>query len=246
MKKEIIELFLELTYKKDIMKIFSEVVELYAIAIKNAVDFSKELEQRYLFIIKQYSEEEVNLIVMLIVSIRKTLEEKAQNNDICDILGEVYHELELHSKAKGQFFTPNTVARLVANITINDSVIKSARNKHYIKIAEPSVGSGTMILGAIYQLNKRGINYTKELYCDVNDVDLKCVHMAYIQLSLYGIPAKIYHRDTLTLETWSTWETPVFIIDGWNDRLKYKQNIEVIEIKSLDIDNQISLFEMGV
>ena len=37
---------------------------------------------------------------------------------------------------------------------------------------------------------------------------LKLRLMAYIQLSLYGIPAVVIHGNTLTMETWSHWYTP--------------------------------------
>ncbi len=39
--------------------------------------------------------------------------------------------------------------------------------------------------------------------------------MAYIQLSLYGIPAVVIHANTLSAEEWSRWYTPVYIIEGW-------------------------------
>lgn len=47
------------------------------------------------------------------------------------------------------------------------------------------------------------------------DIDLKCVYMCYLQLSLYGIPAVVIHGNTLTLEEWSRWFTPVYIAHGW-------------------------------
>ena len=39
--------------------------------------------------------------------------------------------------------------------------------------------------------------------------------MAYLQLSLYGIPAVIIHGNTLTDEEWSRWYTPVYMVNGW-------------------------------
>lgn len=47
------------------------------------------------------------------------------------------------------------------------------------------------------------------------DVDLKCVHMAYLQFSLYGIPAVVIHGNTLSVEEWSRWYTPIYIVNGW-------------------------------
>ena len=47
------------------------------------------------------------------------------------------------------------------------------------------------------------------------DLDFKCTCMAYIQLSLYGIPAVVEHANTLTCEVFSRWYTPVYLWNGW-------------------------------
>lgn len=44
------------------------------------------------------------------------------------------------------------------------------------------------------------------------DIDERCVAMSYIQCSLLGIPAIITHGNALTLECWSEWETPAYIM----------------------------------
>lgn len=68
-----------------------------------------------------------------------------------------------------------------------------------------------MSLGALNVLKSYGINYTRNCFIECSDIDLRCVHMAYLQLSLAGVPAIIKHQNTLTLETWSVWKTPAFI-----------------------------------
>jgi hypothetical protein len=40
--------------------------------------------------------------------------------------------------------------------------------------------------------------------------------MTYIQLSLYGIPAIVRHGNSLTMQSWSQWLTPVYIMGGWS------------------------------
>ena len=42
--------------------------------------------------------------------------------------------------------------------------------------------------------------------------------MCYLQLALYGIPAVVVHGNSLTLEEWSRWYTPVYILEGWGWR----------------------------
>ena len=69
--------------------------------------------------------------------------------------------------------------------------------------------------------------------------------MAYIQLSLYGIPAKVIQGDTLTLKFKRVLFTPFYFINGFSWRLKeYKQAEikseqqiikDVVEIKQLTL-----------
>ena len=43
-------------------------------------------------------------------------------------------------------------------------------------------------------------------------IDIRCVHMTYLQLSLAGVPAIVKHTNSLTRETWDIWKTPAFIM----------------------------------
>lgn len=49
--------------------------------------------------------------------------------------------------------------------------------------------------------------------------------MTYLQLSLVGIPAIIYHRNGLTLETWDKFETPAYIMQ-YHRFAKFSENRE--------------------
>ena len=61
-------------------------------------------------------------------------------------------------------------------------------------------------------MKEKGYNPQKQLLVIAQDLDIKAVHMAYIQLSLLGLQAKVYHMNTLTLETYSEWKTPFWIL----------------------------------
>ena len=43
--------------------------------------------------------------------------------------------------------------------------------------------------------------------------------MSYIQLSLLGIPAVIFHRDSLSMQTWESFETPIAVYHGWISKI---------------------------
>ena len=90
---------------------------------------------------------------------------------------------------------------------------KALEQQKYLTICEPCIGSGAMVLGLANDLARKNINYCQRMVVTGTDIDLKCVHMAYLQLSLYGIPAVIIHGNTLTCEEWSRWYTPVYIAE---------------------------------
>ena len=69
-----------------------------------------------------------------------------------------------------------------------------------------------MLVAALDVLKSRGVNYARNCYLDAADIDLRCVHMTYLQLSLAGASAIVRHQNTLTQELWSVWYTPAFIM----------------------------------
>jgi hypothetical protein len=83
-----------------------------------------------------------------------------------------------------------------------------ADKKGPVTINEPTCGSGTMVIGAVWAMQRKGIDYRHKSFFVAQDIDIRCVWMAYIQLSLYEIPAMVIHGNTLTVENWSTWYTP--------------------------------------
>lgn len=213
-KKEIVKGIQGMAYRHQAWQVFSDWVEMMAVSLSNACDWAhaKEREQRYLEMVKRYSKDEIDELCRMFGFLVEALEEEVQNSGPADILGEVYHALELHNKWKGQFFTPAHVCEFMGKVCNADDII---REKGYCTVCEPCVGSGAMVLGLAKGLKEDGLNYCKQMVVTATDVDLKCVHMAYVQFSLCGIPAVVIHGNTLTLEEWSRWYTPVYLMDGW-------------------------------
>lgn len=59
--------------------------------------------------------------------------------------------------------------------------------------------------------NDFDINYAMDCFVECSDVDLRCVHMTYLQLSLAGVPAIVKHQDALTRKLYSVWKTPALV-----------------------------------
>ena len=89
-----------------------------------------------------------------------------------------------------------------------DDAEKELTTKPYITVNDPCTGSGALLLGYAGAMKRHKIEYQTKMRAVATDIDLKCVHMAYIQLALYNIPAVIIHGNSLTVEEWSHWFTP--------------------------------------
>lgn len=222
---EIIKKLKLLGSKYSIWSVFEDWLAICAISISNSVDLNhwEERENQYLKLINKYTSDEKEILAEAFSELIIALQEEYDINGPTDLLGKIFHNLELHNKYHGQFFTPFNVCKLMGQLSlgnINDTVDDSLTKKGYISVYEPCVGSGGLVLGFANTMLREKINFCKKMIAYCCDIDIKCVYMAYIQLSLYGIPAVVVHGNTLTVEEWSKWYTPVYLLDGWHLREK--------------------------
>jgi type I restriction-modification system DNA methylase subunit len=165
--------------------------------------------------VKGYSKEEVDRFSQMLGELVMALECGPD-----DVLGKVFHDLELHNKYKGQFFTPYEICRMMAMMNLDAGTQQIIEERGSIRASEPACGSGAMIIALAHAMHDQGINYQKHLHVIAIDLDSRCVHMAYLQLSLLHIPAIIQHGNTLTMEEFGRWHTPAHVMGGWQWRIK--------------------------
>ncbi len=129
-------------------------------------------------------------------------------------MGRTFHNLELHNKWAGQFFSPDAICQMMAKMTIADSkyLEEKIKAKGFVTAQELAGSSGAMVIALTKEIRDAEINYQQHLHVTAIDIDLKCVHMAYAQFSLLHIPAVIIHGDALALKEYSHWYTPAHII----------------------------------
>ncbi len=98
----------------------------------------------------------------------------------------------------------------MVQVTATEEKIKRCRETgEILTFLEPTCGSGGMILAALDVLwNTYGFNYSENVFICCGDIDKRCVYMAYLQLSLAGVPAVVKHQNALTLDTWDEMYTP--------------------------------------
>ena len=215
---EIISAIKALSDRHPTYQIFQDFLECSAISISNCVDWGErdKREEKYLQIINKYKPDEQKKLANILTSLVNTLQAQVENDGYpCDILGEVFHGLELHNKYHGQFFTPFHICEMMGQMTVGEETQKIIQEQGYISLCEPCVGSGGMVIGFAAAMKRKKMDYQNNLCVTACDIDIKCVHMAYLQLSLYGIPAVIIHGNSLTLEEWSKWYTPAYMLGMW-------------------------------
>lgn len=222
------------SHKHNLWEVYRDFIEITAITISNAIDL-KNFEKReadYMEIIKKYDKDELQKFAELMAELIRELEKKPR-----DVLGELYMSLELGDKWKGQFFTPDSVARIMAEMTFNEDVKEKIEEHGYIVFNEPSVGGGVTVIAFINAMISHGYNPQNQLLIICNDLDIKSVYMTYIQLSLLGIPAIVEHRNTLTNELFDTWYTPFYFLKGFNFKKNKNNMIKVEDTGQLNFIN---------
>jgi hypothetical protein len=209
----------QLGYRHSSWQVFADFVEMGAITFSNAVDLAQReaREARYMETIKRYTPDEVRQFPAMLGTLICDLDDDPE-----DVLGKTYHELELHNKWTGQYFTPFPLCRAMAKMIVGDvnDVQERIAERGFLSASEPACGSGAMVIALALELKEQGVNYQEQLHVTAVDVDAKCVHMTYLQLALMHIPAVVVHGNSLSLEEYGRWYTPAHIMNGWNYRLK--------------------------
>jgi type I restriction-modification system DNA methylase subunit len=217
--------------------VFREFVEASAIAIRNSVDSDKwdEREQRYLQITSSYSKADVINFQRCFHYVVDLLD-----TTVADHLGHVFMTMELGSDCTGQYFSPDCIATLLAQINTNAQLnaedLSVRLSTHpYVTLHDPCIGSGSMVLAFAETMRDHGFNYQQQLHVTAYDVDATACHMAYVQLSLLHIPAVIVHGNTLTLHCIDQWTTPSHVLNRWESLLQRRHP----EIVSLERTNHV-------
>ncbi len=203
---------------------------MFACALSNPLDKShfNEREKRYLKIIKKYDKREQQLFPDLAAHTVMALEENPEQ----DFLGDIYMKLNLGSQTRGQFFTPYSISRLMAEMTVDD-VASRVEKDGYITIGDSCCGGGSTLIAGIHAARERlervNLNYQNHILVAAQDVDETVALMCYIQLSLLGVAGYIKVGNTFTEpiaqgdSTENYWFTPMHFSDVWTTRRMLKK-----------------------
>lgn len=117
-------------------------------------------------------------------AIRVYEREVAESAPFSDVLGTVYMELvsQWGKSVLGQYFTPQPVARMMAEMTLGDGPPKLGPGE-LIRVCDPAAGSGVMMLSALQSvLQRHGPQSLRSYSVTGIDLDPVCARMFALQV----------------------------------------------------------------
>ncbi len=205
-------------YRFSAHDVFSDFVEWSTLSIRQAIDLraADAIKKRIGELNEKYNAGERRTMTELFVHLTEAMQGYAEIGEYSDVLGRVFQDLELQNKKTEQYFTPWSLSLMSAKAAFDEEKARRSIDEHgYISLMEPSAGAGSMILAFAETMRDAGFNPGRELLVHATDIDFRCACMNFIQLSLYGIPAVVMHGNTLTLEIYGMWFTPIYVLDLW-------------------------------
>jgi type I restriction-modification system DNA methylase subunit len=118
-----------------------------------------------------------------------------------ELLGEIYMQWEVSSKHSGQFFTPWTVAYMMAQMT-------SPKGEC---INDPCCGSGIMFIAACKTMTNKELD--KAVFVG-QDIDLTCVMMCALNLTFFNLNGYVMWGNSLTNERRKVFRTTRSYLGG--------------------------------
>ena len=216
-RAQLCKLLREAAYGHSLYDVFRDFCEMSAISISNAVDLAQReaREAAYLNVVKKYDAERLALFPQMLSALVEALEVEPS-----DVLGKTFMELEIANKNMGQFFTPYEVCKVMADLTLDDSLADKVRERGFITVNEPASGAGATVIALTEAMKAKGFNPQTQMHVTAQDLDPRSAHMAYIQLSLLHIPAVVIIGNTLTMQFSSVWRTPAHVMGLWDWKLR--------------------------
>lgn len=165
-------------------------------------------------LLKRYKEEERAAFAHTFRELAHTVVRNVEGGIYEDLLGSTYCEFGADNRALKQDFTPQDVARLLAKITTIGNHYELP-SEGFFTLNDPTSGSGILLLAAVEEAIRNGLNPSEQFVIQASDCDIACAQMTYIHLSLYGIPAVVVQGDCISMKEYSRWYTPVYLWRKW-------------------------------
>jgi type I restriction-modification system DNA methylase subunit len=190
----------QLAHGHDTRQVFDAFVRLAACAVA-----AQTREAEYLEEAKHWQKSELELFAQALGSLVREME----SQPFTDLIGGYYMEFAISSKSQqwgGEYHTPKPICDFMTQITMGDMSELPADRP--ITICEPACGAGAMIL-SVGQMCPPEVR--RRLRVSAIDINRTACDMAFINTTLWGIPCRIIHGNTLSNEYWAAWSNIHYI-----------------------------------
>ena len=139
--------------------------------------------------------------INLVISWCSMVAEEMERGNAFDLFGQLYEQMFLlKSKASsnGQFFTPDSLCRLMADITDAD-VEEKVSHIGPVIVNDPACGSARTLLA--HFMAKTSIDHALagRYFYEAADIDLTTCKMAACNMMIHGMQGKVVCQDQLSL-----------------------------------------------
>lgn len=197
-----------------------------------------KLEDQYMSIVGRYNNKDDIRLMPKLAGLTIT----ALNGFPCDFLGEIAGELGTLDKKNGQFFTPYSVSKVMAEFTLPD-IDSLIEEDGFFSMSDPAAGAGCTLLAAADIVEEKGFSLMDVMSVQAVELNKSTYHMLFVQLALRGIAAEIIHGNSLTLEVFESAYTPAaFHFVGIHGRLSKEGKNSDIETMPILDGTQLDLF----
>lgn len=216
-QKEFIKLLEATSRRHSRQRVFRDFVTMSSYAISNVVDklHYAEREADYLNLAKHYERDDLGRMSAMLGCVTMSLEAQMK-----DCLGQLFMALDFGDEWKGQFFTPYSVATLMAQINFIGCA-EGIQKEGLVTVHEPACGAGGMLIACAETLRHQGLNYQQVMHATAVDIDATAAGMCYLQLSLLHVPAIVICGNGLwpkDSDPW--WVTPAHVLGRFDQRLR--------------------------
>ena len=128
-----------------------------------------------------------------------------------DLFGQLYEQMFLlksKASANGQFFTPDSLCRLMADITESENE-EGATKSELIRVNDPACGSARTLLAHFMAKTRKDHSLAGRYYYEAADIDLQTCKMAACNMMIHGMQGKVICQDQILLPT----PTAIFYIN---------------------------------
>ena len=149
--------------------------------------------------------------IMLVSRWCEMVADEMDKGHFFDLFGQLYEQMFLlKSKASsnGQFFTPDDLCRLMADITDAD-VEEKVSDRGLVKVNDPACGSARTLLSHFMAKTREDHALAGMYYYEAADIDLPTCKMAACNMMIHGMQGKVVCQDQLSLPT----PTAIFYIN---------------------------------